>query len=388
MSGFGRSAMRGGRPMAREGFGRDIFRPDAIGEPRLPRDRLGRNSFPEGPMDPLAVQAQVIVVDPERRCRDYAEMFLSKMKKIGLICDIVILDQFTSPSQIVDEATARGLLYTASVTLRNEMHRSITINILQGQPQEHRNMPYEDALKLVARKFDAHLLKLGGGKSDADAIPAMMPLKNKAAEGEEIDPKLSLMLINLAEGKNLKLEDLDLVIEFLNKKREKVTGLENPGQPIATTYQQKERNSLASSLGPKPVQPPVVGGKSATTQAEDLQAKINLLFGDRSKQQSTVGMKLNSPTQAVDDNHSAHPDAKKKTSGIDFSNPTVQNALQSLMKTGPNILDSLSRGVSDSSLSATMTTAGLGHKRTDEEIEPSKPSKRAKPGRHAIAGFY
>lgn len=34
------------------------------------------------------------------RCRDYAEMFLGKLKKIGLICDIIILDKFVSPSQV------------------------------------------------------------------------------------------------------------------------------------------------------------------------------------------------------------------------------------------------------------------------------------------------
>lgn len=119
---------------------------------------------------------------------------------------------------------------------------------------EHRNMPYEDALKLVARNFDAHLLKLGGEKTDAAAAPVKMPLASKALQVEEIDPKLSLMLINLAEGKNLKLDDLDLVIDFLKKKREKLTGLENPGQPIATTYQQKE--CKPATTDPSPVQPP------------------------------------------------------------------------------------------------------------------------------------
>lgn len=370
--------MLGARGWLRDDYARDPYR---IPEPlRGPRRLPGERSA--GALDPLLVQAQVIVVDPERRCRDYAEMFLGKLKKIGLVCDIIILDKFLSPSQVIEEATARGLLYTASVTMQNEMHLSITVNILQGQPQEHRNMPYEDALKLVARNFDAHLLKLGGGKTDAAAAPAKMPLASKALQIEEIDPKLSLMLINLAEGKNLKLDDLDLVIEFLKKKREKLTGIENPGQPIATTYQQKE--SKPASTGPSPVQPPSPKEKIASTQAEDLQAKINRLFGDQNKQQSTVRMKLSASPQA-DDNYTAQADSKKKNPvGIDFTNPSVQNALQNLMKTGPSILDSLSRGSQNShGTSNAMTTSN-----TPRRSESPTPPKRAKPGKHVIAGFY
>ena len=125
----------------------------------------------------------------------------------------------------------------------------------------------------------------------------------------------------------------------------------------------------------------------ASSQAEDLQARINQLFGDQSKQQSAVGMKSNSLIP-ITDNDDGHLDTKKKSVGIDFNNPTVQNALQSLMKTGPNILDNLSRGSSQSSFSTSVTVAGSERNHADMEPDFVKPAKRAKPGKPAIAGFY
>lgn len=124
----------------------------------------------------------------------------------------------------------------------------------------------------------------------------------------------------------------------------------------------------------------------AQAQAEDLQAKINRLFGDQNKQQSTVRMKVPESPQP-DDNYTAQADSKKKNPvGIDFSNPSVQNALQNLMRTGPGILDSISRGSQDShGTSNTITTTVA---KTPRPLESPTPAKRAKPGKHVIAGFY
>ncbi|XP_039272610.1 nuclear receptor coactivator 5-like [Styela clava] len=378
---------------------RDLYRSGPILD-MLRRDSLSMNSDPyDDPMllhglDPLSVQAQVIVIDPERRCRDYAEMFLSKLKRTGLICDIVILDKFTSPSQVIDDATATGLLYTASVNLQNEIHQSVTINILQGQPQEHRNMPYEDALKLISRNFDAHLLKLAGSKPDPALSQPLGEMTDKHGI-EEIDPTLSLLLINLAEGKNLRLADLDKVIGFLNQKRARLTGSSSPKRPISTTYQNKQsKPSSTPTNAPKPVQPPSSSAPIVSTQqAEELQAKITQLFGNRNKQQSTVKpvvAAVSSPIQSSSApsyaSSSSSSDRKSKSVGIDFNNPTVQNALQNLMKTGPNILNNI-RSTGESSTSSSNTKTEYDSDRDDYK-DDSRPAKRAKPGRHAIAGFY
>lgn len=86
--------------------------------------------------------------------------------------------------------------------------------------------------------------------------------------------------------------------------------------------------------------------KVAQKQADDLQAKINQLFGNSKKQLITVGASNSSSTSPnipmLSNSRKPLPaDGSSKKAGIDFSNPTVQNALKSLIKTSPNILNTI-----------------------------------------------
>ena len=48
-------------------------------------------------------------------------------------------------------------MFAILVTPLNEDHNSVTLNILQGDLQEHRNMPLEDAISMIAHIFEKGL---------------------------------------------------------------------------------------------------------------------------------------------------------------------------------------------------------------------------------------
>ena len=50
--------------------------------------------------------------------------------------------------------SSRGVMFAILVTPLNEEHNSVTLNILQGELQEHRNMPLEDSINLIAKIFE------------------------------------------------------------------------------------------------------------------------------------------------------------------------------------------------------------------------------------------
>lgn len=108
-------------------------------------------------------------------------------------------------------------------------------------------MPLEDAFKLVSRHFDAHLLKLANSKS-SESVSITGP-DDGTDIVDDIDPSLSLLLIGLAEGKSLKLAELDQVLDHLIDKREKITGVRG--------YRSNENRNVDQQINhPKPVQPP------------------------------------------------------------------------------------------------------------------------------------
>lgn len=55
--------------------------------------------------------------------------------------------------KVLSNIASRGTLYAILVLPMNQEHRSITVNVLHGDPTEHRNMPVEDALQMMANDF-------------------------------------------------------------------------------------------------------------------------------------------------------------------------------------------------------------------------------------------
>ncbi|XP_078741870.1 nuclear receptor coactivator 5-like [Lampetra fluviatilis] len=96
-----------------------------------------------------------IVIASNRSIADYAESVGHKVRNRGLYVDLMFLVSEASLPSALEEATRSGSAYAVVVSIQHQLHRSCTLNILQGTPEEHRNMPLLDALRLLQRHFES-----------------------------------------------------------------------------------------------------------------------------------------------------------------------------------------------------------------------------------------
>ena len=127
------------------------------------------------------------------------------------------------------------------MTNQHEEHNSITVNILYGQPAEHRNMPVEDAIKLIADDFRKKLMRdkaAGVGMSQQrNIVPSTMnalphlpnPVQIIPANTsnymapplKERHPEAIQTLLNLlASNMPLTVLQYDRIIKYLEQRRD------------------------------------------------------------------------------------------------------------------------------------------------------------------------
>ncbi|KAI8491175.1 negative regulation of insulin receptor signaling pathway, partial [Branchiostoma belcheri] len=155
-------------PYARERYEEMYRRYDDLGKQRSREDPYRRDEYEERlrayeryyeeftqdrPLD-----CEIIVV--QKAQRNYAEMVERRLRDLRLLTDMIFLNEQVSLAQALDDVSRRGVLYAVIVTSQHEMHRSVTLNILHGTPQEHRNMPLDDSMQLVARNFERYMQDL------------------------------------------------------------------------------------------------------------------------------------------------------------------------------------------------------------------------------------
>lgn len=124
---------------------------------------------------------------------------------------------------------SRGCLYAILVTDQHEEHNSITVNILYGQPAEHRNMPLEDAIKLIADDFRRKMMRdkpavanhnlIGNLPNQVLVMPAVAqnyiapPLKERHPDA------IHSLLNLLANNMPLTVLQYDRIINYLQERR-------------------------------------------------------------------------------------------------------------------------------------------------------------------------
>ena len=89
--------------------------------------------------------------------RQFAERIEARLKVIGLKVDLLFPNPKVDLQKIIADIASRGVRFAILVTPLNEDHNSVTLNILQGDLQEHRNMPLEDAISMIAHIFEKGL---------------------------------------------------------------------------------------------------------------------------------------------------------------------------------------------------------------------------------------
>ncbi|KAG7211887.1 hypothetical protein KM043_011098 [Ampulex compressa] len=155
---------------------------------------------------------EIIVVN--KGLTEYAEAIEMRLQKIGLTVDLLFPNEDVLLSRVLGNIASRGCLYAVVVIPINQEHHSLTLNILHGLPQEHRNMPVEDAINLISRDFSNYK---AGGRS----VPLNTPFAN-----ERHPDAIQVLLNMLADNHQLTVLQYDRVIKYLEIKREEQVQVE------------------------------------------------------------------------------------------------------------------------------------------------------------------
>ncbi|XP_071784994.1 uncharacterized protein [Asterias amurensis] len=296
-------------------------RPPLHGRSSEPAPRLaspGPSSAPL-PLDDKPIDCEILLLG--KHLRDYADLVERRLKGLALNTGLLLISVEASLPQALEDVTRRKVLYAIILTSQNEVHRSVTLNILHGSPQEHRNMPLEDALSLVERNYTNYLqdrsapaklppksaLPVASAHTALAAAPhtlpplpseptqlrtqpplpsAATPASGQTSPAAMVIPNVELtipQLINLlADRKQLTIQEMDRVIGHLQAVRRKMAveqGVETdpvqmqstqPKQMIDSPVQQAPVDTKHNELSAKilSIIHPGPGGSASTTSAK------------------------------------------------------------------------------------------------------------------------
>uniref|UniRef100_A0A8C4S7T9 Nuclear receptor coactivator 5 n=1 Tax=Erpetoichthys calabaricus TaxID=27687 RepID=A0A8C4S7T9_ERPCA len=257
-------------------------------------EELQRRYDSERPVD-----CSVIVVNKQQK--DYAETVGRKVRDLGMVVDLIFLNTEVSLTQALEDVGRARTPFAIIITQQHQVHRSCTVNILFGTPQEHRNMPMQDAMMLVAHNYE--IFKTENRDKERDEIArkaAKMADDVLMREHERESHPISVQpIINLlSEGRFLNLEELDRLIDYLRDKRERLmrTSVSRPPpsstsmgvlEPPPPSQNMTSTSHLPSTQNTNPPNP--------ANHQQELQAKILSLFNSGSG--TSAGVAVVPPTQ-------------------------------------------------------------------------------------------
>ncbi|NXP57594.1 NCOA5 protein, partial [Chloropsis cyanopogon] len=246
------------------------------------------------------VDCSVIVVN--KQTKEYAESVGRKVRDLGMVVDLIFLNTEMSLTQALDDVSRGGSPFAIVITQQHQVHRSCTVNIMFGTPQEHRNMPQADAMVLVARNYERY--KTESREKEREEIArqaakmadeAILQERERPPPMEEgvrggHPPGIQTLFNLLADNRYVTAEEIDKVINYLRDRKERLLrgsseSLQAPmsRQPLEAPSGSSlgSQSNLPSSQAHQSSQPlvstPSVPVSSSTPQQE-LQAKILSLF--------------------------------------------------------------------------------------------------------------
>ncbi|XP_004698087.1 nuclear receptor coactivator 5 isoform X3 [Echinops telfairi] len=364
-------------------------------------DEIQRRFDAERPVD-----CSVIVVN--KQTKDYAESVGRKVRDLGMVVDLIFLNTEVSLSQALEDVSRGGSPFAIVITQQHQIHRSCTVNIMFGTPQEHRNMPQADAMVLVARNYERYKNECREKEREEVvrqatkmADEALIQERERGGPDEGLrggHPPAMQSLINLlADNRYLTAEETDKIINYLRERKERLIRSSTnslPGtisrQPLGATSGASLKTQPSSQSGQAlPSATPTPAATSASQQ--ELQAKILSLFNSgavaaksspvapsvaalstqnqnfstavnsqpqpRSQASGSqppsilgqpgsargLGPRPGAPSQGVFGQPSSHlapvstmaSQRPVASTGINFDNPSVQKALDTLIQSGP-----------------------------------------------------
>ncbi|XP_063816532.1 nuclear receptor coactivator 5 isoform X2 [Pseudophryne corroboree] len=248
------------------------------------------------------VDCSVVVVN--KQSKEYAESLGRKVRDLGMMVDLIFLNTEVSLTQALEDVSRGGSPFAIVITQQHQAHRSCTVNILFGTPQEHRNMPIADAMVLVARHYERFKTETREKEREdmarqAAKMSAEAVLKERCPPLEEgirgpNPPGIMTLLGLIADNRYVTADEIDKVILYLRERKERLLAISAdplPAQLSRPSLGQTSAQSLdgsstiASNQSHQMSQQMTQQLTSAATAAQtvsnsqqELQAKILSLF--------------------------------------------------------------------------------------------------------------
>lgn len=219
--------------------------------------------------------------------RVYAEQVEERLKKMGLAVDVLFPNPDVPIGRVLGSIASRGVKYGACVGPESQADLTITLNVLQGEQEEHRNMPLDDAMTFVSRSLSAQVIEK----------TSKSPKKGVNHHPEDI---LSILGF-LQDNRPLSVVEYDKLLRYLNSQRTAVLRAEYG-------------DHIPPALAAPPLLEPAVRAKQ-----EEVQGRVMSILNKTTKA---------TPTK----NSTPAPRAPGPLA------PSLQAAIDSLVKTGPNLL--------------------------------------------------
>lgn len=319
-------------------------------------EELQRRQDSERPVD-----CSVIVVNKAQN-REYAETVGRKVRDLGMVVDLIFLNTEVSLTQALEDVGRSRTPFAIIITQQHQVHRSCTVNILFGTPQEHRNMPMQDAMMLISHNFDTYKVENREKEREEIARKAAkmaddVLLREPDRESHPVSALTPITLLH--ENRFVTPEELDILIAYLKDKRARLV------RPAV--------DSLSAPLGAPTVsaagQPPpraAPGAPPSSSNQQELQAKILSLFTSSSSAASAGAAPVGVPPQGYGAMTPSSLPAQKPpvplptmpsglaqgygplpghmpplgqrpANPINFDSPSVQKALDTLIQSGPSL---------------------------------------------------
>lgn len=240
------------------------------------------------------------------------------MKRLGLLVDLLFPNPDVPVTKVLANIASRGALFAIVVTPVNLEMRSVSVNILYGQPVEHRNMPLDDAMEFIFKNFQQLI------RGDKDAVEEEPNSQLSSIPLTELRHPDSIQhLVNiLAENRCLTVMQFDALIKYLQERREiqLKSELGESGSDLATGASTSQQNPAV------PQQPEV-----------DPEAELQKRIMDILNKPSITSIipepsfsRANAPSELHDNGRRERPSSHSQEPQL-LNDPKVQRALDSLL---------------------------------------------------------
>lgn len=155
----------------------------------------------------------------------------ARLRRTGLRVDLLFPGDEMPVGQVLSSIAARRTLYAIRVLPQNEQQRTINVFVIHsGDPNEHRNIPVDDALQMIGndyRTIPPHIRRAAGGGSGGSSgngggpsLPTAVEITpTSSADAPPLNkrhPDAIQTLINLiADNRPVTVLQYDRVLQYL-----------------------------------------------------------------------------------------------------------------------------------------------------------------------------